>query len=93
MKPNKVEDKVNTNARRLRFHCCNRSFGIDQGALSYPEYPSVSLVDSWVLKTSFSNNIVEYLSSSGLHKPKSESFKCPFLSNIKLSGFMSLQAE
>lgn len=82
--------ETHTNARRLRFHCCNCSFGINQGET---EYPSVSLVDSWLLKSSFSNKIDEYLSSRGLHKPKSESFKWPVLSSIRLSGLISLQAE
>lgn len=83
---------MSTNVRRFRFHCCSCSFGINQGALSLPECPSLSDVDSWVVKSSSSNNIDEYLSSKGLHRPKSESFKCPFLSSMRLSGFMSLQA-
>jgi hypothetical protein len=33
------------------------------------------------------------LSSRVLHKPKSESFKWPLLSSIRLSGFISLQAK
>lgn len=81
----KHDNKENTNARRLRFHCCNFSFGINQ-------CPSASQVGSRFIILSSSNNIVEYLSSRGLHKPKSESFKWPFLSSIRLSGLMSLQS-
>lgn len=84
---------VNTKARRLRFHCCICSFGIGHEALSPPEFPSVPLMDSALVRSSSSNNIDEYLFSRGLHKPKSESFKWPFLSSIRLSGFMSLKAE
>jgi hypothetical protein len=85
-------DKDHTSARRLRFHCCNFSFGINQGGLSLVECPSDSFLPSWVEKFSFSSKF-EYLSCKGLHKPKSESFKWPFLSSIRLSGFMSLHGE
>lgn len=83
----------NTRARRLRFHCCICSFGIGHEALSPAEFPSVPLMDSAFVRSSSSNNIDEYLFSRGLHKPKSESFKWPFLSSIRLSGFMSLKAK
>ena len=88
---NMLMDIDHTNARRLRFHCCNFSFGINQGGLSLAECPPDSFATSWVEISSFSSKF-EYL-SKGLHKPKSESFKWPFLSSIRLSGFMSLHGE
>lgn len=81
-----INNGENTNARRLRFHCCNCSSVIIQCS-------SVSWVDSLFLSASSSRRMFEYFSSRGLHNPKSESFKWPFLSNIKLSGFMSLDSK
>jgi len=33
------------------------------------------------------------LQSKGLHNPKSESLRCPYLSSSKLSGLISLQKQ
>lgn len=68
--------------------CCNFScwvrLGVDRSSFCvdpFAFWPTENS-SSWIV-----------LQSNGLHSPKSESLKCPYLSSNKLSGLISLQNE
>lgn len=84
--------REHTNIRLFFCQCNNCSCCVRLGAECRLECLSLSIEDlkSFPIPWSFSLRFGKLLQSKGLHKPKSESFKCPLRSSSRLSGLISL---